>query len=69
MNAATVIKQFESLPPDEKRKVRQFVLGAQAGTNGAAKGVARKPDLHPGAMEMASDFDAPLSEGFWMGNE
>jgi prevent-host-death family protein len=25
--------------------------------------------LHPGAMEMGPDFDAPLPDSFWLGSE
>jgi len=28
---------------------------------------ARKPGLHPGAITITEDFDAPLPEDFWMG--
>ena len=27
----------------------------------------RVPDLHAGAMEASEDFDAPLSDEFWVG--
>ncbi len=33
------------------------------------KSSLRQPDLHPGAMEMAEDFDAPLPEEFWLGKQ
>ena len=29
----------------------------------------RSPGLHPGAMQTAPDFDAPLPEEFWMGGD
>jgi prevent-host-death family protein len=29
----------------------------------------RKPGLHPGAIEMAPDFDDPLPDSFWLGDE
>ena len=29
---------------------------------------ARRAPLHPGAMEVSEDFDAPLSDDFWLGN-
>ena len=29
----------------------------------------RRPDLHPGAFVMGEDFDAPLSDSFWLGEE
>ena len=27
----------------------------------------RKSPLHPGAMEVSADFDAPLPDDFWLG--
>ena len=27
----------------------------------------RVPGLHPGSMEAAADFNAPLPDGFWLG--
>ena len=30
-------------------------------------GAGRVPGLHPGAIEPADDFDAPLPEEFWTG--
>ena len=33
----------------------------------SAPGQARVPGLHPGAMQAADDFDAPLPEEFWTG--
>jgi len=29
----------------------------------------RVAGLHPGAMQMSDDFNAPLPDDFWMGNE
>ena len=29
----------------------------------------RVPNLHPGSMIMAPDFDAPLPDEFWLGTE
>lgn len=29
----------------------------------------RKSGLHPGAIEMAPDFDDPLPDSFWLGDE
>ena len=30
-------------------------------------GAPRVPGLHPGAIQMAEDFDEPLPDEFWMG--
>lgn len=32
-------------------------------------GQTRIPGLHAGAMQMADDFDAPLPDEFWLGEE
>ena len=32
-------------------------------------GGKRIPDLHPGAFVMADDFDDPLPDEFWLGEE
>jgi antitoxin (DNA-binding transcriptional repressor) of toxin-antitoxin stability system len=32
-------------------------------------GKARVPGLHEGAIWMSDDFDEPLPNGFWIGNE
>ena len=66
MSAETVINQIMKLSPDEKSKVHQFVLDEQIDQNGNSKN-SRKPNLHPDAMTIASDFNAPLSDEFWIG--
>jgi len=34
-----------------------------------ARGEPRVPGLHPGAIQTTDDFDAPLTDTFWTGNE
>jgi len=29
----------------------------------------RQPDLHPGAIAIGDDFDEPLPDSFWLGEE
>jgi prevent-host-death family protein len=29
----------------------------------------RQPGLHPGAIQMSDDFDAPLPDSFWVGDD
>ncbi|HVR95105.1 MAG TPA: type II toxin-antitoxin system prevent-host-death family antitoxin [Thermoanaerobaculia bacterium] len=29
----------------------------------------RVPGLHPGSMEASADFDAPLPDNLWLGND
>lgn len=35
----------------------------------ASPAAPRIPNLHPGAFQPSDDFDAPLSDGFWLGEE
>jgi hypothetical protein len=64
MSVEAVIKQIESLTPEEKRQVQDFIL--EHPDNTASAMTSRKPNLHPDAMTMAPDFDAPLPEEFWL---
>ena len=63
MDVEMVIKQLESLTPEEKRQVQDFIQDHQDETTSMM--AKRKPNLHPGAMKIAPDFDAPLPEEFW----
>ena len=70
MTAETVIKQIENLPAAEKEKVLSWIQND--GSRGQAKHVPKRiptPDLHPGAMEMAPDFDDPLPADFLLRQE
>jgi hypothetical protein len=56
------------LPP-ELRQGKVHVVAILEPAN--AKGVgpsARVPDLHPGALQPAADFDEPLPDEFWQGS-
>lgn len=35
----------------------------------AAAGSMRTPGLHQGAIQMSDDFDEPLPDSFWLGEE
>lgn len=66
---AEIEKALEALPPEEKESLysmlaRQLGHAPQGGVQ-----VARKAGLHAGAWSVAEDFDAPLPDEFWTGNE
>lgn len=63
MTAEMVLEHFESLSPEEKQKVQEFIIHYQE--ERSLPTAARIPNLHPDSMIMASDFDAPLPEEFW----
>ncbi len=48
--------------------VRQLAVRASDGhTAGQGAPALRTPGLHAGRYWIADDFDAPLSDGFWLG--
>ena len=56
----------ETLPPEQAEQLIQHLVAR----------LERKPPpgpriagLHPGAIEMAPDFDAPLPDKFWLGKD
>jgi hypothetical protein len=63
MDVEMIIKQLESLTPEEKRQVQGFIQNHQ--DESTSMMALRKPNLHPDAMKIAPDFDAPLPEEFW----
>jgi hypothetical protein len=67
MSAEAFIKQIENLTPEEMRKVQAFIL--EHSEVPAISPLSRKPNLHPNAMNMSSDFDAPLPNEFWLDEE
>ncbi len=47
-----------------------IALQVKTGTNDARPDTqSRKPNLHPGAFMMSDDFDEPLPDSFWLGEE
>lgn len=67
MSAEAVIKQIENLTPEEMKKVQAFILEHRELP--AISPLSRKPNLHPNAMSMSPDFDAPLPNEFWLDEE
>lgn len=47
-----------------------IALQVKTGANDASPDTqSRKPNLHPGAFMMSDDFDEPLPDSFWLGEE
>jgi hypothetical protein len=57
----------EALPVDQKEALLEFLTASVA--RGSAVPAERIAGLHAGAWEVAPDFDAPLSEEFWLGRD
>ena len=74
MISSDLEKLLNQLPEHMQGQVTDYVLSLlsqvsqdRAVENTQKKG--RKLDLHPGAMHMESDFDAPLEDEFWLQNK
>ena len=64
----------ESLPPVELKALFAFISDRMKQVKGLDHGQLettrfRKPNLHAGAWIVAEDFDAPLPDEFWLGND
>lgn len=59
IHAATPASEFVIV--DNNVPVAHVVVCPQPG--------ARVPGLHPGSFVVAADFDAPLPDGFWLGEQ
>ncbi len=59
----------DQLPPEELKELLSYVARRLAITSQAAPGKPRIAGLHPGAITMAEDFDAPLPDEFWLGKD
>ncbi|MDQ3118999.1 MAG: hypothetical protein M3Q89_05445 [Verrucomicrobiota bacterium] len=59
------------LPIGEKKALLQFLAAhlESTGDDSATANTQRIPGLHPGAWKVAPDFDAPLPDEFWLGQD
>ena len=75
MNAPTLdtlLHQAEQLAPQEKlllaeKLIASYLAGAQPDSGTGAS--PRRLGLREGEMWMAEDFDAPLPDSFWLGED
>jgi hypothetical protein len=72
MEAATsieqaLLEQVRDLNPAQQQTVLDFAAFLRQQAIAAAK--ERVPGLHPGAFVIGDDFDDPLPDGFWLGEE
>jgi hypothetical protein len=77
--ADALLAVVRTLPPHRQAQVLDFAAFLRAqeeAGDGAAPSASEDatrrhpvPNLHPGAMVMHDDFDDPLPEGFWLGEQ
>ena len=68
-----IYQQIEQLLPDQLNLLAEFLDFLQFKHNKPSTPTQqpskRKPGLHPGAFVMNDDFDDPLPDSFWLGEE
>lgn len=65
----TILDAIRELTPDELEQVRQVVEAESEKLAATISAKQRIFDLHPGAMWMSDDFDDPLPDEFWLGED
>lgn len=67
MSASEFEEVMDKLPSHLREQVYSFAQFLWAQEQSERK--ERVLGLHPGAMEASDDFDAPLPDSFWLGEE
>lgn len=62
-----LLKQVRTLTPAQQQAVLDFAASLRQQTSPVPK--ERIPGLHRGAFIMSDDFDDPLPDSFWVGEE
>lgn len=65
-----LLKLVEQLSPEQKRVLREHLEAeAEADVDGDTSAKPRILGLHPGAIWTSEDFDDPLPDEFWLGED
>jgi len=62
-----LLASFDALSDAEKQEAVSELLRRAPKLSPGGQPVARVAGLHPGAIQPAADFDAPLPDDFWTG--
>ena len=72
MSTQDILAELPRLSVEERALISKVLHDLAAGGQESvapSAGPARRVGLHAGAWEAAADFDAPLPEGFWLGED
>ena len=62
-----LLEQVRALTPAQQQTILDFAAFLRQQAPTASK--ERIPGLHPGAFVISDDFDDPLPDSFWLGEE
>ncbi len=62
----TLLEEVRSLTPEQQQEVLDFASFLKSRSSSPLQ---RIPGLNKGAFSMTEDFDAPLPDQFWLGEE
>ncbi|MDJ0707407.1 MAG: DUF2281 domain-containing protein [Leptolyngbyaceae cyanobacterium MO_188.B28] len=72
-NRQKIHQQVDQLLPDQLKLLAKFLDFLQFKRSKVSDSIAepakRKSGLYPGAFVISDDFDAPLPDSFWLGEE
>ncbi len=72
MSTQDILAELPHLPVEDRKKIAEALRGLEAdlpSTPLAAEYEQRTAGLHAGAWIIAEDFDDPLPDEFWLGED
>ena len=62
-----IVTKLKTLPVDKQQQVLDFVEFLAQKSISEQQILKRVPDLHQGKISMSDDFNEPLDDSFWLG--
>ena len=62
-----IASKLKNLPVDKQQQVLYFVEFLTQKMTTEQQNIKRVPDLHQGKISMNDDFNEPLDDSFWLG--
>ncbi len=70
LNFNELMEAVEQLTDEQKRALKQRLEELESVTEKVGSHLPpRTPNLHPGSVWMSDDFDDPLPDEFWFGDD
>lgn len=62
-----IATKLKNLPVDKQQQVLDFVEFLIQKSTSKQQNTKRVPDIHKGKIKMSDDFNEPLDDSFWLG--